>query len=310
MQKKRRRFKKKKAAVKLSWVGAGLSSSLTDSRKQLDKLLGLLQWILHGFPSSLYDDMHRPLGTNVSINPTCWAGVKRHLDADAICFQPSRYTTAGTGFLSRRRFRQGLRLRHRGPNGRLLWFSQSFTLQGLPMQSDANLDMSSYLSSYETLAQCLVLLCFWKHMGGSRLALKLPALSDNSGAETVCNKLYTSKVPLNLFVRKLSMWSAITGVTLECSHLAGEKNVDADLLSRWHCSSKLRAAFKFHFMISGICTSGFAFFPQRNAFCGVFLPRTWWARQIGAPKPASRCRHLTFFPGQSAAAARFRLASY
>ena len=36
------------------------------SRKQLDRLLGLLQWILHGFPAlrpwlcSLYDDMHRP----------------------------------------------------------------------------------------------------------------------------------------------------------------------------------------------------------------------------------------------------------
>ena len=48
------------------------------SRKLLDKLLGLLQWVLHGMPtlrpwlSSLYDDMHRPLGTNVSISPTCF----------------------------------------------------------------------------------------------------------------------------------------------------------------------------------------------------------------------------------------------
>ena len=45
------------------------------SRKQLDRLLGLLQWILHGFPAlrpwlcSLYDDMHRPLGTNVECQP-------------------------------------------------------------------------------------------------------------------------------------------------------------------------------------------------------------------------------------------------
>ena len=58
------------------------------SRKQLDKLLRLLQWILHGMPtlrpwlSSVYDDMHRPLGTNVSISPTLWAGIGLHLDEE------------------------------------------------------------------------------------------------------------------------------------------------------------------------------------------------------------------------------------
>ncbi|CAE7036464.1 unnamed protein product [Symbiodinium sp. CCMP2592] len=130
------------------------------------------------------------------------------------------------------------------PCGRLLWFSHRYTVQdflelGLPMQPDANLD----ISSYETLAQCYVLLAFWKAHGSGRLALTLPALSDNSGAESVCNKLYTSKVPLNLFVRKLSMWSSITGVTLDCSHIAGEKNDDADLLSRWDGSAELPAKF-------------------------------------------------------------------
>ena len=56
------------------------------SRKQLDRLLGLLQWILHGFPAlrpwlcSLYDDMHRPLGTNVSVSPTFWPGLHAFLD--------------------------------------------------------------------------------------------------------------------------------------------------------------------------------------------------------------------------------------
>ena len=78
------------------------------------------------------------------------------------------------------------------------------------MQAEANLD----ISSYETLAQCFVLLAFWKSHGSGRLALRLPALSDNSGAESVCNKLYTSKVPLNLFVRKLAMWSSVTGTFL------------------------------------------------------------------------------------------------
>ncbi|CAE7353828.1 PAO [Symbiodinium sp. CCMP2592] len=90
------------------------------------------------------------------------------------------------------------------PCGRLLWFSHRYTVKdfldlGLPMQPDANLD----ISSYETLAQCFVLLAFWK----------------------------------------LSMWSSITGVTLDCSHIAGEKNNDADLLSRWDGSTDLPDKF-------------------------------------------------------------------
>ncbi|CAE7409167.1 unnamed protein product [Symbiodinium sp. CCMP2592] len=130
------------------------------------------------------------------------------------------------------------------PCGRLLWFAHRYAVKdfldlGLPMQPDANLD----ISSYETLAQCFVLLAFWKAHGSGRLALTLPALSDNSGAESVYNKLYTSKVPLTLFVRKLSMWSSITGVTLDCSHIAGEKNDDADLLSRWDGSTELPDKF-------------------------------------------------------------------
>ena len=129
-------------------------------------------------------------------------------------------------------------------SGRLVWFSHrysvsDFTNLGLPMKPDANLD----ISSYETLAQCFTLFAFWKSQGSGRLALKLPALSDNSGAESVCNKLYTSKVPLNSFVRKLSMWSSITGILLDCSHIAGEKNDNADLLSRWDGCTPLPACF-------------------------------------------------------------------
>eukprot|EP00439_Symbiodinium_sp_Y106_P034037 s7679_g4.t1 len=132
----------------------------------------------------------------------------------------------------------------RFPNNQLRWFSQRFTVQDftqleIPVQADANLD----ISCYETLAQCFILLCFWRSAGGGRLALCLPALGDNTGAESVCNKLYTSKQPLNLFVRKLSMWSSLTGVSLECSHISGEKNEDADMLSRWDGSSALPERF-------------------------------------------------------------------
>ena len=297
------------------------------SRKQLDKLLGLLQWILHGFPAlrpwlcTLYDDMHRPLGTNVSISPTLWPGIATHLN-DKLVFtscptgtsihpgstllsarhvelkrlddlhkvpvsskriwmrvaDPSssrrRLSTASKEtlefflYLSSREWRPrplrppppanvesaadafgkgndcGVGGWIRFLDGKTSWFSHRYTVSdftslGLPMQANANLD----ISSYETLAQCFILLCFWKLSGSGRLAVTLPALSDNTGAESVCNRLYTSKVPLNLFVRKLSMWSAVTGVQLDCSHISGEKNDDADLLSRWDGQSALPDRF-------------------------------------------------------------------
>ena len=174
----------------------------------------------------------------------------------------------------------------RFPNGRTIWFSQLFEVQhftalGIPVQSNANLD----ISSYETLAQCFILLVFWRCSGAGRLALKLPALSDNSGAEAVCNKLYTSKVPLNLFVRKLCMWSALSGITLECSHIAGEKNDDADLLSRWDGNAstlpeRFRAEDRFHVDLPAFGTSVFLFhcFQRTQNFYGSFQLLTRLAR--------------------------------
>ena len=75
-------------------------------------------------------------------------------------------------------------------DGKTSWFSHRYTVSdftslGLPMQANANLD----ISSYETLAQCFILICFWKLSGSGHLAITLPALSDNTGAESVCNRL-------------------------------------------------------------------------------------------------------------------------
>ena len=195
--------------------------------------------------SSLYDDMHRPLGTNVSINPTSWRGIGSHLDEELrfTTSPPGTAISTGAKLLSARHVDLNtkadlVKVPVRFPSGRTIWFSQLFEVQqftalGIPVQSDANLD----ISSYETLAQCFVLLAFWKCSGAGRLALKLPALSDNSGAEAVCNKLYTSKTLLNLFVRKLCMWSALSGISLECSHIAGEKKRRRGLpfTLEWRC---------------------------------------------------------------------------
>ena len=114
------------------------------------------------------------------------------------------------------------------------WFSErfcpaDFRKLGIPVKDDANLD----ISAYETLAQGFLLVLLLRTISGGRLRVRLPALSDNVGAESVINRLYTSKQPLAFFVQRLAMWACAHSVSLACSHIAGEKNDEADALSRW-----------------------------------------------------------------------------
>ena len=39
------------------------------------------------------------------------------------------------------------------------------------------------------------------------------------------------------------MWSSVTGTFLDCSHIAGEKNEDADWISRWDGTAALPGKF-------------------------------------------------------------------
>ena len=109
------------------------------------------------------------------------------------------------------------------------FFSQDCRELGIPVKDDANLD----ISSYETLAQGFLLVLLLRTISGGRLRVRLPSLSDNVGAESVINRLYTSKQPLALFVQRLAIWACAHAVSLSCSHIAGERNQEADALTRW-----------------------------------------------------------------------------
>ena len=60
-------------------------SSRHVSKKHLDKVLGLMRWILQCAPElrpwlcCLYDDMRRPLGTAYSVDPSDWPCISAHL---------------------------------------------------------------------------------------------------------------------------------------------------------------------------------------------------------------------------------------
>ena len=120
------------------------------------------------------------------------------------------------------------------PSGMCKWFSLPISLDefqslNIPMHEDLQKD----ISSLETLAQVALLFIVAQFQPGYRMALRVPALSDNSGAESVSNKLFTTTMPLALFLEKLSLLVASSGITFDVSHIPGKSNDIADALSRW-----------------------------------------------------------------------------
>ena len=82
-----------------------------------------------------------------------------------------------------------------------------------------------------------VLLIFSRNSPGYRFPLRIPSLTDNSGTESGGNKLFSTTFPMNLFLEKLTILCTISGMELDLSHIAGDRNDEADALSRWDLTS-------------------------------------------------------------------------
>ena len=120
------------------------------------------------------------------------------------------------------------------PGSSPIWFSERYSLSDfkhldLPLHRDAQRD----ISCWETLAQVGLMLLFAHFCPGGRMRLTVPSFSDNTGAEAVCAKLPTTKTPLCFFAQLVAMVSTRLGIRLDVQHISGERNEEADLLSRW-----------------------------------------------------------------------------
>ncbi|CAE7242778.1 unnamed protein product [Symbiodinium sp. CCMP2592] len=126
------------------------------------------------------------------------------------------------------------------PSGKCIWFSQSWQLSDLSiLKLDLRRPAHKDTACYETLAQIALVHLYRSVFPSGRVAVRLPSFSDNASTEALGAKLYTSKWPLGAFAQKLSLISAASGIELDISHIAGEKNEDADLLSRWNQTDAL-----------------------------------------------------------------------
>ena len=88
-------------------------------------------------------------------------------------------------------------------------------------------DLQRHITCFETLAQIALLFIASRVFPAHRFPICLRTLSDNSGAESGSNKLWSMSYPLCVFLEKLCLLSGATGMEIDV------QNVVADDLSRW-----------------------------------------------------------------------------
>ena len=167
-----------------------------------------------------------------------------------------------------------------------LWFSERFRVEDfrqlkVPVRDDAQSD----IVSYETLAQVALILCYASLCRGGRVCVRLPSLTDNSGTESVASKLFSTISPLCFFLQQLAMVSWSHAVSLDTSHICGNKNVDADLLSRWDGCAALPPEWKMEYRVS--CALPILWHQERDV--RLFPPeaRLLWQPPLGDSRAAT-----------------------
>lgn len=126
------------------------------------------------------------------------------------------------------------------PAGSTHWFSlrlhkTDFDALVIPLHED----LQKAISSLETLAQMALVFTVIRMHPGFRIPIKISTLSDNTAAESSSNRLFSTSMPLALFLEKLSLLISKSSVEVSTSHIAGHDNDIADKLSRWDGSNPI-----------------------------------------------------------------------
>ena len=128
----------------------------------------------------------------------------------------------------------------RFPGQPVPWFAEQFDVKDfrgldIPVRDSVKAD----IVAFELLAQIGLILCYASACRGGCMSIRLTSLSDNSGAEAAINEMFAVVQPLALFVQRLTLVSWEHAIQLDTSRVAGTKNAEADLLSRWDGVSDL-----------------------------------------------------------------------
>ena len=118
--------------------------------------------------------------------------------------------------------------------GQTYWFSEIYSHSDFAkLNIELESEMQRSISSFETLAQIALLFVTARFFPAHRMPICLKSLSDNSGAESGSNKLWSMTYPLAIFLERMCLISAMLGMEIDVSHIPGSQNILADDLSRW-----------------------------------------------------------------------------
>ena len=81
----------------------------------------------------------------------------------------------------------------------------------------------------------VVALKIWGHLWCSK---KVLLKTDNMAVVHICNKGYTRDTHLAAYVRNIWFWTSKYDIELIVTYIQGNRNVVADLLSRWQSTSE------------------------------------------------------------------------
>ncbi|CAK9061797.1 unnamed protein product [Durusdinium trenchii] len=110
------------------------------------------------------------------------------------------------------------------PKGRSVWFSERFSLTDLqPLGFSFKSDLQKEISALETLAQFMLFFVVTRHLKHARVALTLPSLSDNTGAESSSNRLFSTNLNHALILEKMALLSCSFNMFLDVSHIAKKR---------------------------------------------------------------------------------------
>ena len=116
------------------------------------------------------------------------------------------------------------------------WFSVQLTRKSLPswFRAESNTSLQACDAALEAVAQLILLVLRRRRarLPSSTVTVQFRQLCDNAGVTAASVKSMSQKEPLCFVLQALGYYCCKWNLTLHFSHIAGERNVWADRLSR------------------------------------------------------------------------------
>ena len=117
-----------------------------------------------------------------------------------------------------------------------LWFQISLQHSDLPAWfCSPQSNMQCRIAALEALAQLVLLILQVQETAAPQvqsILVQVPQLCDNAALASLSSKMLSQKNPLSYMLQAIGYFSCKLGVILQVSHIAGVRNIWADMLSR------------------------------------------------------------------------------